>query len=102
MFTWMVWTTPVAVFFTCIALMLIGMTVWEIKSPTVERKGFLPMVTTRGDRLFIGLLGAAYINLAFIGLAGWFMQWLSLEQEPSIWISFVASMAWLVLALRKG
>ena len=102
MFTWMVWTTPVAVFFTCIVLMLIGMTVWEIKSPTIERKGFLPMVTTRGDRLFIGLLGAAYINLAFIGLAGWLMQWLSLEQEPSIWISFVASMAWLVLALRKG
>lgn len=102
MFQWMVWTTPVAVFFTCIVLMLIGMTMWEIKSPTVERKGFLPMVTTRGDRLFIGLLGAAYINLAFIGLAGWFMQWLSLEQEPSIWISFVASMAWLALALRKG
>ncbi len=102
MFTWMVWTTPVAVFFTCIALMLIGMTVWEIKSPTIERKGFLPMVTTRGDRLFIGLLGAAYINLAFIGLAGWIAQWLSLEQEPSIWISFIASMAWLVLALRKG
>lgn len=102
MFSWMVWTTPVAVFFTCIALMLIGMTVWEIKSPTIERKGFLPMVTTRGDRLFIGLLGAAYINLAFIGLAGWIAQWLSLEQEPSIWISFVASMAWLVLALRKG
>lgn len=102
MFTWMVWTTPVAVFFSCIALMLIGMTVWEIKSPTIERKGFLPMVTTRGDRLFIGLLGAAYINLAFIGVAGWLMQWLSLEQEPSIWISFIASMAWLVLALRKG
>jgi predicted small integral membrane protein len=102
MFAWMVWTTPVAVFFTCIALMLIGMTVWEIKSPTIERKGFLPMVTTRGDRLFIGLLGAAYINLAFIGMAGWLMQWLSLEQEPSIWISFVASMAWLLLALRKG
>eukprot|EP01036_Dinobryon_divergens_P011258 gene11258-15142_t len=78
MFTWMVWTTPVAVFFTCIALMLIGMTVWEIKSPTIERKGFLPMVTTRGDRLFIGLLGAAYINLACIGMAGWLTQWLSL------------------------
>lgn len=102
MFTWMVWTTPVAVFFICIALLLIGMTVWEIKSPTVQRKGFLPMATTRGDRLFIGLLGAAYINLAFIGMAGWLAQWLSLEQEPSIWISFIASMAWLVLALRKG
>jgi len=102
MFTWMVWTTPVAVFFTCIALMLIGMTVWEIKSPTIERKGFLPMVTTRGDRLFIGLLGAAYINLAFVGMAGWIAQWLSLEQEPSIWIAFVISMAWLLLVLRKG
>ncbi|MDP3834655.1 MAG: DUF2160 domain-containing protein [Hydrogenophaga sp.] len=102
MFQWMVWTTPVAVFFTCIALMLIGMTVWEIKSPTIERKGFLPMVTTRGDRLFIGLLGAAYINLAFVGMAGWIAQWLSLEQEPSIWIAFVISMAWLLLVLRKG
>jgi len=42
MFDWMVWTTPVAVFFICIALMLVGMTVWEIKSPTTMRKGFLP------------------------------------------------------------
>ena len=102
MFDWMVWTTPVAVFFTCIVLMLVGMTVWEIKSPTTMRKGFLPIATTRGDRLFIGLLSAAYINLAFIGLAGKFAEWLSLAEEPSIWISFVASMACLVFVLRKG
>jgi predicted small integral membrane protein len=102
MFSWMAWTTPVAVFFSCIALMLIGMTVWEIKSPTVMRKGFLPMATTRGDRLFIGLLGAAYINLAFVGMAGWFTEWFSLDEEPSIWISFVASMAWLAVTMRKG
>jgi hypothetical protein len=50
MFEWMAWTTPVAVFFICIVLMLIGMTVWEIKSPTILRKGFLPMeTTTRGS-----------------------------------------------------
>ncbi|MDO9135994.1 MAG: DUF2160 domain-containing protein [Hydrogenophaga sp.] len=102
MFTWMVWTTPVAVFFTCIALMLIGMTVWEIKSPTVERKGFLPMATTRGDRLFIGLLGSAYIHLAFVGLSGWVAQGLSLEQEPSIWIALGISAVWMVLLMRKG
>lgn len=102
MFDWMAWTTPVAVFFICIALMLAGMTVWEIKSPTVMRKGFLPIATTRGDRLFMGLLGAAYINLAFVGMAGWFTEWFSLEQEPSIWISFVLSMVWLVFTLRKG
>lgn len=102
MFDWMVWTTPVAVFFVCIAVMLVGMTVWEVKSPTVERKGFLPIATTRGDRLFIGLLGAAYVNLAFIGLAGRFAEWLHLEQEPSIWVSFVLSMALLALVMRKG
>ena len=102
MFDWMVWTTPVAVFFTCIGLMLIGMTVWELKSPTTLRRGWLPLDTTRGDRLFIGLLVAAYINLIFIGLAGKFQEWLGLEAEPSIWISFVVSMGVLALVMRKG
>jgi predicted small integral membrane protein len=102
MFEWMVWTTPVAVFFSCIALMLVGMTVWEFKSPTTLRRGWLPMETTRGDRLFIGLLIAAYINLAFIGLAGLFQEWFGLEAEPSIWISFVLSMLALALVMRKG
>ena len=102
MFDWMVWTTPVAVFFCCIALLLAGMTVWELKSPTTLRRGWLPIATTRGDRLFIGLLMAAYVNLAFIGLAGRFQEWFGLAAEPSIWISFVASMGLLVLVMRKG
>ena len=102
MFTWMAWTTPVAVFFTCIVLMLAGMTVWEIKSPTVARKGFLPIVTTRGDRLFIGLLSAAYVNLAFVAVSEKMVGWFGLASEPSIWISFVVSMLLLGLILRKG
>lgn len=102
MFEWMVWTPPVAVFFGCVVLMLAGMTVWEIRSPTRIRKGFLPIATTRGDRLFIGLLAAAYINLAFVGLAGKFAQWFSLEQEPSVWIGFAVSMAVLALVMRRG
>lgn len=67
-FAWMAWTMPVALFFGCILLMLVGMTIWELRSPTIERKGFLPLRTTRGDRLFIGLLAAAYVNLAWVGL----------------------------------
>lgn len=102
MFEWMAWTTPIAVFFTSIALMLVGMTVWEIKAPTTLRKGFLPMETTRGDRLFIGLLAAAYVNLAFVGLSGKLTEWMSLELEPSIWISFALSMGVLALIMRKG
>jgi len=102
MFAWMAWTTPVAVFFTSIALLLVGMTVWEIRQPTTLRKGFLPIATTRGDRLFIGLLAAAYLNLAFIGLAEKFAEWFSLAGEPSIWISFILSMGLLALIMRRG
>jgi predicted small integral membrane protein len=102
MFEWMAWTLPVAVFFTCIVLMLAGMTVWEIKSPTVERKGFLPIRTTRGDRLFIGLLSAAYVNLAFVAVSEKMIGWFGLAEEPSIWFSFVVSMAVLTLVMRKG
>lgn len=102
MFEWMAWTLPVAVFFCSIVLMLIGMTVWELKSPTVERKGFLPITTTRGDRLFIGLLSAAYVNLLFVAMSERMVTWFSLAEEPSVWISFVASMALLALIMRKG
>lgn len=102
MFSWMVWTTPVAVFFSCIVLMLVAMTVWELKSPTVERKGFLPLRTTRGDRLFIGLMAAAWLNLAFLGFGQKAVEWFSLDEPPSVWISFVLSMLLLAFIMRKG
>ncbi len=102
MFDWMAWTLPVAVFFSCIVLMLVGMTVWELKSPTTERRGFLPIATTRGDRLFIGLLSAAWLNLAFVAVSEKMIEWFGLESEPSIWISFGLSMALLALIMRKG
>jgi len=75
-FSWMAWTTEIAVFFISVVLMLIGMTLWQIRSPSVERKGFLPIPTTRGDRLFIGLLSAAYVNLAWAGLTD-MTQWVA-------------------------
>jgi predicted small integral membrane protein len=102
MFDWMAWTLPVAVFFICIALLLIGMTLWEVRSPTVLRKGWLPIATTRGDRLFIGLLSAAWVNLAFVAVSEKMVAWFGLQAEPSIWISFVSSMALLALLMRKG
>ena len=102
MFEWMAWTLPVAVFFCSIVLMLAGMTLWELKSPTTLRRGFLPMATTRGDRLFIGLLAAAYVNLAFVAFSEKMIGWFGLDSEPSIWISFAISMGLLALILRKG
>ena len=102
LFNWMAWTPPVAVFFVCIVLMLVGMTLWELRSPTIERRGFLPMATTRGDRLFIGLLSAAYVNLAFVGLSKNLTEWLGLANEPSVWISLVISMLLLAFIMKKG
>ncbi len=69
--SWMAWTWPTAVFFIIIALMLIGMVIWEKLSPGgAPRRGILGLDTTRGDRLFISLLGSAYIHLAWLGLIG--------------------------------
>lgn len=91
MIAWMSWTLPVAIFFAVIAAILAVMTVYEVVSPCVERKGFLPIATTRGDRLFIGLLTSAYIHLLFLGLT-----------ELSLWIALAVSVVWLLVLLRWG
>ncbi|WP_109355650.1 DUF2160 domain-containing protein [Sphingorhabdus sp. EL138] len=65
---WMAWTLPTAIFFLSIGAMLIGMGLLHIKYPSTPRVGVLGIETMRGDRLFISLLGSAFINLAWIGL----------------------------------
>jgi len=88
---WMAWTPVTASFFGFIVLMLAGMTVWQILSPSIARRGFLPIVTTRGDRLFISLLGSAYIHLAWLGLT-----------DLAVWIATVISVAFLATVMRWG
>jgi predicted small integral membrane protein len=67
--SWMAWTWPTACFFGFILLCLIGMSVWELASPGGgARHGIIGLDTTRGDRLFISLLGSAFIFLAWIAL----------------------------------
>jgi predicted small integral membrane protein len=65
---WMAWTLPTALFFGAIVAILIAMAVWELRAPTAERRGFLPMPTTRGDRLFVGLLASAFVHMAWLAL----------------------------------
>lgn len=67
---WMAWTWPTAIFFMVIASLLITFTVLAIKFPETPRTGILRIETTRGDRLFITLLGSAFINLAWLGFTG--------------------------------
>ena len=65
--SWMAWTVPTAMFFCAVAAALVAMSIWEIRSPTVPRRGFLPLVTTRGDRFFITLLASAFLHAAWLG-----------------------------------
>ena len=88
---WMSWTPVTGIFFAVIAAMLVVMTVWEALSPSPTRRGLLPLATTRGDRLFIGLLTAAYINLASIAFS-----------SAELWIALAVSIVVLVLIGRFG
>ena len=88
---WMYWTKPTAIFFTTIFLMLCGMLVWELVSPTIERRGFLMIPTTRGTRFFLGLLGSAYIHLAWLGLT-----------DLVLWYGTLLSVAWIIIVMRWG
>jgi len=40
--------------------------------------------------------------LAFVGLSEHFMDWFVLDEEPSVWVSFISSLALLILIMRKG
>ena len=67
---WMAWTLPTAIFFVALALTLGTMTWLAARYPEAERVGVLRIPTTRGDRLFISLILAAVIHLAWIALVG--------------------------------
>jgi predicted small integral membrane protein len=88
--SWMAWTWPTAAFFGIIALMLVGMAIWEWRVPGGSpRVGILRFETTRGDRLFVSLLGSAFINLAWLGLVG-----------PELWWSLALSVVYAICVFR--
>ena len=88
---WMAWTWPTAAFFACVALALTLMTLAELRWPTVERRGWLPISTTRGDRFFISLLGSGFIHIF----------WLAATDLPVVAAGLV-SLAYTALVMSKG
>ena len=88
--TWMAWTWQTASFFIFIALCLTPMVIWEKKSPGGSpRKGILGLDTTRGDRLFISLLGSAFIHLFWLALVG-----------SVLWIATIICIGYAVVVFR--
>ena len=69
--SWMAWTWPTAGVFLFIVLAIISMAVWEHINPGGGlRRGILGLNTTRGDRLFISIVGSVFIHLAWLALMG--------------------------------
>lgn len=89
--TWMAWTWPTAAFFLFILACLIGMGVWEKYSPGGNpRRGVFKLDTTRGDRLFISILGSIFI----------FLGWLWAFSTP-LWGALVISIIWWVFVFKR-
>jgi predicted small integral membrane protein len=89
-FSWMAWTWPTAIFFMTIFALLVGMGIWEWASPGGSpRVGILGFETTRGDRLFISLLGSAFIQLAWLGFVG-----------PSLWWALALCVVYAIIVFR--
>jgi predicted small integral membrane protein len=69
MVDWMYWTTPVAIAFIGILSMIAGMTIWGHYRTPVLRKGFLRIVTDRGDRLYIAFVVFAFLMVVSFALS---------------------------------
>jgi len=90
-FTWMAWTWPTAAFFLSILGLLVMMSVWEAASPGGHpRHGILRFETTRGDRLFVSLLGSAFL---FFGSLFFF-------EDATLWPALALCLVYAVLVFR--
>jgi predicted small integral membrane protein len=90
--SWMAWTLPTALFFTGIAALLAGMGLGARYFPRNDpRVGVLGIATQRGDRLFLTLLGSAFLHLAWIGLA---------PDSLPLWMATLASLVYAALVFR--
>ena len=89
--TWMAWTGPTASFFIFIAACITVMYFWEKKVPGGSpRRGILGLDTTRGDRLFISLLGSAFIHLGWLAIAG-----------SMLWIATIICIGYAIFVFKK-
>jgi len=75
-----------------LASAIVSIAVYQIYNPPVERKGFLPIPTTPGDRLFISILsivGIFFLYMAFFG-------------SELIWIPIIINVIVVLLIAIKG
>jgi len=70
MVEWMYWTpyTLTAASFLCLLILILA--IFDVKKRSVPRKGFLPISTTRGDRIFISAVTSIGIGIIWLAIIG--------------------------------
>ncbi len=92
MLSWMAWTWPTALFFIGIFASIGAMGVWEYYSPGGgPRHGIFGLDTTRGDRLFMSILGGCFIMLGWLGLVG-----------TALWGGLIVCLIWAIFIFRMA
>jgi len=89
---WMQWSIYSVLGFSALFVTLIGMAIWESFVPSIRRKGFLPITSTRGERLFIGMIST-------IGLC---LLWIALFKGTFMFVPLIISALWFFIVARWG
>jgi predicted small integral membrane protein len=88
----MYWTLPTGLFFIAIFGSITALGIIHRFSPNIDRKGFFPMETGRGDRLFIGILSTIAI----------FLIWLLLFAQNYLGIAALIAATWFFVEFKWG
>ena len=88
---WMAWTTGTAVFVVAVFTSLAALAVLAVARPSSPRKGFLPMPTARGDRIYVALLGTGLVLIVTLATTSW-----------PVTSGLGLALVWAVVVLRWG
>jgi predicted small integral membrane protein len=87
---WMHWTVQSAIGFAALFVTLCVLAYMDKVAPSYGRKGFLPIVTTRGDRVFMAIVSMVLI----------FFLWLKFFPEVTLWGAAAISAAVMAILLK--
>jgi predicted small integral membrane protein len=92
MFAWMHWTVPTAVGVLLLVSIIVAVNVVDRYRPGYARKGFMPMATTRGDRVFLSILGSVLI----------FLLWMMWFPETNTALGFLVVIPYSIVMMQWG
>jgi predicted small integral membrane protein len=87
----MAWTPGTVVFVVGVFAGLGGLAIGAALRPSAPRKGFLPIPTARGDRVYVGLLGVGLILICLMALT-----------TAPVTLGLALAAVWMAVVLRWG